>query len=206
MAFKKLQLLLLFLAILFCNGQRLSGQTFFENKQFGIKFLRPENWILNGEDAIKNSIDNIKLTEAQIMAIVNSRKGIISLCALSKYDPANTPGIIPTIKITIRKNPAADFEEFRKIMIASTERLKTIFDDFELTEKHKKIQASKKDCLYYSCRYSFKGSDSGKTTIRTKCYDIPSHDYYISITLMDSPPAEDCTQIFDQLIKSLLLQ
>ncbi len=198
--------ILLFLISLICTTFNLSGQTYYENSQFGIKIQEPTNWVLaSNEDQIKN-ITKFKLTEEQLLKLIKDNKGIISLRTYYKYNIDSVSGLIPTIKINVRTNPTGNFTEFKKIMITSTDNIKTFVDDFKFIDNFTDIKLSEKDCLYYSCSYSLKRKDADKINVRMKNYMIPKGQYFISISLMDNQTDDDCSKLYDELISSLQLE
>ena len=200
-----MRILTLFISLV-CTTINLLGQSYYENNQFGIKIQEPANWILASNTDLNKSINKLKLTEEQILKLINENRGIISVCTYYKYNMDSVSGLIPTIKITVRTNPTEDFNEFKKIMITSTDNLKTIVDDFKFIDNFTNIVLSGKECLYYSCSYSLKRKDADKINVRTKYYMIPKGKYFVSISLMDNQTTDDCSKLFDEVIKSLQLQ
>jgi len=188
------------------HGLALHGQTFYENKAYGFKMQQPDKWFTAGKDSEDNTLATLRLTKEQVKRVLDSRKGVISLCAYSKYDATVTPGFTPTIKVTIRQNPAVSFQEFKQILTANTETFKTVLDNFVYIQPATSVTISGTECVYTSFRYTLKTGDFGTIRVRARSYSIPEAGYFISVTFMDSPPAEDCTVLFDQLVKTIYLR
>jgi hypothetical protein len=134
---------------------------------------------------------------------MSSNNGAISQISYHKYDVDSVVGFIPTIKITVRLNPAKNFDEFKNIMIASTDRLKSTLDNFEYLDRITNVKLSNHNCIYYSSRYSITPASSEKFIVRTKSYNIPRGNYFVSITFMDNESSEDCSSLFNEIIKTI---
>lgn len=199
---KFLCVLLSGLFILHC---RTHAQDVFENKQFGIKMSKPQNWIAATNTDLQNSLDKIKFNDEELQKVLNSNKGILTLSTYYKYKIDSVAGLIPTIKVTVRANPTNNMADFKQVMAASTDRVKTVVKNFEFIEKFKEVNVSDFPSLYYNCHYSFTLANGDNMKVRNRYYMIPKGAYFISISLMDNETSEDCTQVLDNFIKSLRL-
>ncbi len=199
---KFLCLLLSALFILLC---RIDAQDLFESKQFGIKMSKPENWIAATNTDLQNNLNKIKFTDEELQKVLNSNKGILTLSTYYKYKMESVAGLIPTIKVTIRENPTANMSDFKQVMIASTDRVKTVVKNFEFVENFKEVNISSFPSLYYNCRYSLTLANGDNMKVRTRYYMILKGKYFISISLMDNETNEDCSNVLDKFMKSLQL-
>ncbi len=181
------------------------SQDVYENKQVGIKAVKPQHWILATNGDVQNSLDKLKFTEEALQKIINSNNGTLTLCTLAKYHIDSVSGLIPTIKVIIRENPAADMGEFKEMMTESTNRAKTVVKNFEFIDDFKEITISGIPSLFYSCRYSLTLADGEQMNIRARYYMIPKNGHFISISLMDNEDNENCSLVFDQFISALEL-
>jgi len=181
------------------------GQGFYENKQFGIKALKPEDWILTTNEDLENNLKKLEFNEEQLIKILNSNKGIITLCSYYKYRIDSISGLIPTTKVTIRSNPTYSYSDFKTMKTESTDRVRTVVSDFEFIEKLQDIKVSGFPALHYSCRYSINTTDGSKIKVRNRYYMIPKGTYFISISLMDNETNENCAKVYNEFIASLQL-
>lgn len=204
---KTLQRQLLFLLLfLFISCSKALGQKYFESKQFGLKILKPANWIKADNKDVENSINHIKFDDEQLIKVLNSKKGILTLGAYFKYDINSVSGFIPTVKIIVRNNPAKTDAEFKQMQIEGTNRVKTVVQNFEYIQDFTDLKLSEYNSLFYSCRYSFSLSNGESMNVRTRYYMIPKGEYYISISFMDNETDENNSELFDQLLNSLELK
>ena len=200
-----LKFLCLLLSALFILHSKIHAQDLFESKQFGIKMSKPQNWIGATNTDLQNNLDKVKFTDDELQKILNSNKGILTLSTYYKYKIDSVAGLIPTIKVTIRANPTTTMADFKQVMEASTDRVKTVVKNFEFIENFKEVNVSGFPSLYYNCRYSLTLANGDNMKVRNRYYMIPKGAYFISISLMDNETKEDCTQVLDKFIKSLQL-
>lgn len=181
------------------------GQDLYENSQIGIKIEKPRNWILATDELLESNLKKFEFNDEQLIKILNSNKGVLTLCTYYKYKTGTVSGLIPTVKITVRNNPTTTFSDFKQMLIASTERVKTVVQNFEFIDSYKDVKISSYPSLFYSCRYSF-GLVSGEIMkVRNRYFMIPKGKYFISINFIDNETNEDNTEIYNHLIQSLQL-
>ena len=193
------------LLILVLSLKSAISQDVYENKQFGIKITKPTGWIVATNQVLQSNLDKMEFTDEQMIKLLNSSKGVVDLYTCYKYPIDKVSGLIPTAKFTIRANPTTNYTQFKKIIIANMDRVKTVVKDFELIESYKDTTISKSPTLYYSSRYSINLAGGGDMKVRNRYYVIPKGKYYISISLMDNEKNEDCSAVYKQLISSLQL-
>ena len=191
---KKLSCVLL--SSLFVLTSTTQAQAVYESKQFGIKMSKPETWIAATNTNLQNNLNKMmKFNDEELQEILNSNKGIITLSSYYKYKIDSVSGLIPTIKVTIRANPTTNMSDFKQVMNESTNRVKTIVENFEFIENFKEVNISGFPSLYYSCRYSLTLANGDNMSIRNRYYMIPKGEYFISISLLDNETNENCSQV-----------
>ena len=195
-------ILLSALFILQCTTR---AQNVLESKQFGIKISKPETWIVATNTDLQNNLSKIKFDDEELQKVINSNKGVLTLSSYYKYKIDSAAGLIPTIKVSIRANPTTNMSDFKQVMIASTDRVKTVVKNFEFIETFKEVNVSGFPSLYYNCRYSLAQSNGTDIKVRNRYYMIPKGIYFISISLMDNETNEDCSKVLDKFIKDIQL-
>ena len=78
-------------------------------------------------------------------------------------------------------------------------------ENFEFIDNFNDLNISRFPCLFYSCRYALTLANGDSVKVRTHYYMIPKGAYFISISLMDNETNENCTEVFDKLIRRLQL-
>jgi hypothetical protein len=191
------------LLVLMC---RVYAQDVSEKNLFGIKLSKPENWIEMNNTELQNNLSKIKFNEEEQQKILNSNNGILTLSTYYKYKIDSVAGLIPTIKTTVRTNPTTNMSDFKQVILASIDRIKTVVKNFEFIENSKEVTVSGFPSLYNSFRYSLTLANGDNINVRTRYYMIPKGAVFISISLMDNETNDDCTKAFDNFINSLQLK
>jgi hypothetical protein len=200
-----LKFLFVLSSALFILHSRTYAQELFESTQFGIKMSKPQNWIAATNTDLQKNLDKVNFNDEELQKVLNSNKGILTLSTYYKYKIDSVAGLIPTIKVTVRANSAPTMADFKEVMVASTDRVKTVVKNFEFIENFREVDLCGLSSLYYNCRYSLTLAKGDNIKIRNRYYMIPKGAYFISISLMDNETTEDCSQVLDKFIKSLQL-
>ena len=180
------------------------GQKTFKSESFGFSMEQPENWIVakNGE-TLENIKNQIKLDVETLNKLIDDNKGTIQIIALFKYPIESTVGIIPTIKVNLRKNTAKSFEIFKSGIEESFNGIKKVFPDFEYLTTPFKTKLSGIDCVKAVCKYTLKGKNKSEQ-VKIIVYAVPVKNQFYQITFMDSE-SEDNTDLYDKLAKTIVI-
>lgn len=195
-----LQLLLLLCSI---NG---IGQTFFENKQFGVSMQNPTDWNMADNKDFLKSIENIDFSKDDVSALIKASKGSLLLVAFNKYEIGKHLGLIPTIKISARLNPTQNFAEFKMWDAQSTEGIKKHVPDFENIIESKEIEISGLKGIENYHKFSMKTKEGTILKIKSRSYIIPVGKYYLTFAFIDGQETDDCSAEFEELIKTIKIK
>lgn len=196
---KKINLILLLSITNICFAQNI-----FKNEDLGFNIEQPENWIIakNGQ-TIENIKKEIKLDSLTLNKLIEDNKGTIQIVAFYKYPIETTLGIIPTIKVNLRKNTTQSFEAFQKDIEESYKSIKQVFPDFKFLTDPIKVKVSGLDCVKAICTYTLK-ANTGEEKVIVTVYAIPIKDKFYQITFMDSEK-EDNTELYNKLVETILI-
>lgn len=151
-------------------------------------------------------VDNFKkidLSEEEMEKMFATRKGQIVLTAFIKYDPKTRPGLIPKIQINVRQKGVVDFQVFKAAMTQSAKSLKNYFDDFEFIQEPDEVEISGIKSVGFVGKFTMKTNDGQVLKARTRVYAIPFKNYFFQVNFTDGQVDEDCTEIFDELLKTI---
>ena len=180
------------------------GQNFFKNESLGFTIEQPKNWILakNGE-TLDNFKKEIKLDPQTLNDLIEQNKGTIQVVSFYKYSLDTTHGIIPTIKVNLRKNNTKSFDTFKKAIDESLIGIKKVFPDFKYQTNPVKSQISGLDCVKAVCTYTLKVKN-GEEKVKITVYAVPIKNQFYQITFMDSEK-EDNTELYNELAKTIVI-
>jgi hypothetical protein len=158
------------------------GQNFFKNESLGFTIEQPKNWILakNGE-TLDNFKKEIKLDPQTLNDLIEQNKGTIQIVSFYKYPLDTTHGIIPTIKVNLRKNNTKSFDTFKKAIDESLIGIKKVFPDFKYQTNPVKSQISGLDCVKAVCTYTLKVKN-GEEKVKITVYAVPIKNQFYQIT------------------------
>ena len=108
--------------------------------------------------------------------------------------------------ITIEKNPTKNFLEFKNAIKSNVESYKEIVENFEFIEEPKEIEISKNKGIVCVYKYSIKTQEGEIVKIKSRGYSIPNGSYFLNIEFIDGQIDEDCTNEFNELIKTIKIK
>jgi hypothetical protein len=194
---KNIKLILILLIANTCLGQNT-----FKSESLGFNIEQPEKWIVakNGE-SVENIKKQIKLDTETLNKLLEQNKGTIQVVTFYKYPIETAPGIIPTIKVNLRKNTSKSFDEFKKVIEESFSGIKNVFPDFKYLSNPVKTKISGLDCVKAVCAYTLKAKNGEEKVIIT-VYAVPIKNQFYQITFMDSEK-EDNSELYNELAKTI---
>lgn len=195
-----MKFLYLYLFTIFFNYS--NAQQIFKNEQLGFSMEKPSNWITANDTQIKENIkEHIKLNPETLKKLIIENKGTINVVTFYKYSIDSINGVIPTIKINLRKNDTKSLVSFKNAIEISYNNIKTYFPDFSFTTAPTIKEIDHKKSIYSVCSYTLK-TKSKKEKVNIIVYAIPMGDHFYQITFMDSEK-ENCQDFFNQISETI---
>ena len=174
-----------------------SAQQTYHNKAFGISINIPAGWM---EGTPKGVDSNLQLSKKERTALLE-KEGSVYLVNFFKLFVTGSDGLIPKIQINTVIKPEKTFADFKKEAIASADKLKKNLSDFEYIQRPEEITISGIKSIYFIIQYTMV-INGKEMNIRNHTYAIPYQNYLFHISLVDGP-SEDCTALFENLIKTI---
>lgn len=180
------------------------AQNIFKNESLGFSIEQPKNWIIAKDgETLENFKKEIKLDAQTINDLIEQNKGTIQVVTFYKYSLDTTHGIIPTIKVNLRKNYSKSFDTFKNGIDESLIGIKKVFPDFKYLTNPVKSQISGLDCVKAVFTYTLRVKN-GEEKVKITVYAVPVKNQFYQITFMDSEK-EDNTELFNQLAKAIVI-
>lgn len=182
------------------------SQQIFKNKEFGFQMNEPKNWIkANNNDILKN-LGKFKISDENLNKFLSDHKGSVLLTSFFKYDPKTHAGLIPTIQVNIRAKANKNFESFKNTIIESAKAIKIYFPDFQYIIQPTDIEISGIKSIYFISKFTMKTQIGQLMNVRSRTYAIPYKNYFFQVNFADDETDEDCSQEFDQLLKTIKIE
>lgn len=178
------------------------AQDIFENKEFGFSINHPANWIETNKSEILKNLENIYTDDEKLVQIINESKGSLLLNSFYKYNPKTHAGLIPTVQINVRANPAPE-SQFFNMMAQSAKGFKNYFEDFEFIEEPKEIEISGIKSVSFVGKFTMKTQNGQSLKVRSRTYAIPNGKYFFQVNFTDGQIDEDASLEFDALVKTI---
>lgn len=192
-----------YLVFLFFSAVCFSQETFVDSK-FNFSILQPKDWIkAEKNESVQNLKEQIKLSEDEINALIEQNKGTVEIATFYKYAINSVNGVIPTIKVNLRKNPTRRISEFKMMIENSVSSIKVTFPEMKITSEPEIRKINDKDCVYFESLNSIP-TRKGKQQVRTITYAVPVGEYFFQINFMDTPE-DNNEELFRQVVETIKL-
>lgn len=164
---------------------------------------KPDGWY-NIHISDEEKLANLKLTDAQVDSILkNTSSGKVSIATYTKHDPTAEEGMTPTIGIVMQKNNTESFEEFKTISDATINEAKKMFKNVELIDAPQEVEIDGIKSVYFKIEFDLNLVNDSTLHVRSWQYTIPSGPYFYKINFSDLLEKDDCSAIFEKVLKSV---
>lgn len=179
------------------------AQERFEEKKFGFSMTKPAKWFEAEKSDLVKNLQKVDISDEKLDKLLKEDNRSILLVAFYKYLPNEHVGLIPKAQVDVRLNPTKTYEQFRSSLLKSMESFKSYFPDFEFLETPKDVEVSSIKSLSTFSKFTVKMENGQSLKARSRTYAIPYKQYFFQISLTDGQNEEDCSKIFDEIVKSI---
>jgi len=179
------------------------SQKNFTSKEYEFEIKKPENWIEANNKVLLKNLEKFEINEENLNKLISDNKGSLLLNSFYKYDPKTHAGLIPTIQINVRAKGVGNFEQFKNGILQSANSFKNYFPDFEFIKNVTEIEIDGVKCIYFIGKFTMKTQNGEEMKVRSRTYAIPYKNYFFQLNFTDGQVSEDCTEEFDELIKTI---
>jgi len=163
---------------------------------------KPEGWVANPNQKLKDNLDQLDMDDAKVKEMIQSNKGMIMLCAYTKYDPKKEGGLMPTIQVNMAKNPSSDYNDFKSDMLKSSEQMESMFEEFHFLDGPKEVTIDGHKAFFFQSEFNLGQDESGPVKVRSWTYSIPVGDHFYQINFSDLE-GDDCSELFKKILASI---
>ena len=184
------------------NGQ----QTTFKSSEFGFSMLEPKGWVLAEKKVLNESLMQMELSDATLEKLLKEVDGDILLFAYTKYSPNSKPGLNPKIEARVISNGlnrSLSFDEFRPAMVRAFQTLKGDLPAYSYIQEPAPIHVRGATGVYQISKFKMRTKERTEYHVRSRTYAIPYKTYFFQISFVDEVGGEDCSAVFDDLVKSI---
>jgi len=166
----------------------------------GFAMAAPEGWHPLTDQGVIDNLGKIKISPAQLETLLTDHSAPV--VAYSKYRPDAHAGLIPTIQINLRRNPAKTFDGFVSIITQSIEAPRAVLPAFELIQAPRVVLVGGRRAVVFAANYDVPTKHAGTMKVRARTYAVPNGATFFQINFLDGPN-DDCAVLFDQLVGTI---
>ena len=196
-----------FIAVFVLTAICVRGQSqYFSSAEFGFTMMKPDGWFEVDRRVLEDSISRMEMSEATRADLKRESDDSILLFLFAKYMPDSKRGINPKIEArVIRTGLSKDitFEEFEPAINAAFRSLGTGRKDYIHLQEPASLGFAGAKGVSQISRFSIRTGNRTEYTIRSRTIAIPYKNYYFQISFVDEFGGEDCSAVFDELVKSI---
>ena len=181
-------------------------QTTFRSSEFGFSMLEPKGWVLTEKKVLDESLMKMELSDATLEKLLKEDDGDVLLFAYTKYPPNSKPGLNPKIEarvISNRLDRPLSFEEFRPAIVRAFQTLKADLPAYAYVQEPTSIDVTGATGVYQISKFKMRTKERTEYHVRSRTYAIPYKTYFFQISFVDEVGGEDCSAVFDELVKSI---
>ena len=198
----RLSIPLFFLLVLFAFANCFSQSTRADASD--LSFEMPTGWFEIGADERIANLKKYEFSREQLSRLLANEKKSEVIAVFYRDDPKTTPGIIPTIQITLRPKPRnMPFERFKNDL-TNVDALGKMLDDFSLIGEVQSAEVSGIRSVLFEARFTL-GHHAQKYTVKARTYAIPRDDHFIQISMSGEDNEDWTEQEFAKFIESFKL-
>jgi hypothetical protein len=162
----------------------------------------PEKWYQTTNEEITDNLGKFELTDKELDKYISDHKGSVLIKSFVKYKASEYSGLVPAIQVNLRKNTTGSFEDFASVISKSAEDMKNMLPNFAYIHKPQAVIIGGRKAIYFYARFTMNSKDGGTINARSRTYAVPVGDKFYQISFSDGG-AEDCSKLFDDLIKTI---
>jgi hypothetical protein len=180
-------------------------QTSFRSSEFGFAMLEPKGWFLTDHKVLDASLMQMELSDAMLEKLLRDEADVL-LFAYTKYTPNSKRGLNPKIEARVISNGlnrSLTFEEFRPAIERALQTLKGDLPAYTYIQEPTKIDLIGAKGVYQISKFKIRTKERTEYYVRSRTYAIPYKTYFFQISFVDEVGGEDCSTVFDELVKSI---
>lgn len=172
------------------------------NNELAFSMTPPSGWHGTTNQEIWDNLYKFKVTDVELRKYISDHKGSVLILSHVKYKSSEHAGLIPMIQVNLRLNDTKSFSQFVSVMAKSVDNMKNYLNDFQYVDNAKTITLAGRQAFYFSSKFNMLTKNSDTIEARSRTYAVPIGDKFLQINFTDGP-SEDCSKLFDSLVKTI---
>jgi hypothetical protein len=199
--------LLVFAAFLFVCCLEVVGQTAtISIGEYGFSMAKPDGWFQVEKKVLDDSISQLDISNNAREKLKYDDSDSTLLFLFTRYVPDSKRGVNPKIEarlIPTGLKRSLSFEEFQPAITKAFLSFDAGRINYFFLQEPTAIDVMGGKGVYQISKFTIRTSARTEYTIRSRTLAIPYKTYYFQISFVDEFGGEDCTAVFDELVKSI---
>lgn len=174
--------------------------------EYGFSMARPDGWYQVEKRVLDDSVSQLNVSTATRQKLKKDDGDSQLLFLFTRWVPDSKRGVNP--KIEARLIPTGlgrtlSFEEFQPAITNSFKSFSTSNITYTFLQEPTAIDLSGSKGVYEITKFTIRTNARTEYTIRSRTLAIPYKTYYFQISFVDEYGGDDCSPVFDELVKSI---
>jgi len=199
--------ILVFAAFLLVGCLGVVGQTAtISIGEYGFSMAKPDGWYQVEKKVLDDSISQLDLSNTAREKLKYDDSDSTLLFLFTRYVPDSKRGVNPKIEarlIPTGLKRALTFAEFQPAITKAFLSFDAGRINYLFLKEPAAIDINGGKGVYQISRFTIRTNQRTEYTIRSRTLAIPYKTYYFQISFVDEFGGEDCSAVFDELVKSI---
>jgi hypothetical protein len=199
--------ILVFASILFVCCSGIAGQsTTISFDEYGFSMAKPDGWYQVEKRVLDDSISQLDLSNPAREKLKADDDDSQLLFLFTRWVPDSKRGVNPKIEarlIPTGLHRALSFAEFQPAITKAFLSFDAGRINYFFLKEPTAIDIDGGKGVYQISRFTIRTNKRTEYTIRSRTLAIPYKTYYFQISFVDEFGGEDCSAVFDELVKSI---
>lgn len=200
----KILVLAAFLAV--CNFTISSQNSVISIDEYGFSMAKPDGWHQVEKQILDDSISQLNLSNTAREKLKKDDDDSELLFLFTRYVPDSKRGVNPKVEarlISTGLGRTLSFEEFQPAITSAFRTFSAGNLSYTFLQEPTAVDLSIGRGVYQITRFTIRTNTRTEYTIRSRTLAIPYKTYYFQISFVDEYGGEDCSAVFDELVKSI---
>lgn len=174
--------------------------------EYGFSMAKPDGWYQVDKRVLDDSVSQLNFSAATREKLKDDDNDSQLLFLFTRWVPDSKRGVNP--KVEARLIPTGlgrvlSFEEFQPAITNAFKSFSSSNISYTFLQEPTAIALAGGKGVYQITKFTIRTNARTEYTIRSRTLAIPYKTYYFQISFVDEYGGDDCSPVFDELVKSI---
>ena len=174
--------------------------------EYGFSMAKPDGWYQVEKRVLDDSVSQLNLSTTTREKLKKDDDDSELLFLFTRYVPDSKRGVNPKIEarlIPTGLSRTLTFEEFQPAITDAFRSFSSSNLTYTFLQEPTAIDLWGSKGVYQITKFTIRTNARTEYTIRSRTLAIPYKTYYFQISFVDEYGGDDCSPVFDELVKSI---